>query len=102
VIFIGMARYLCQDPKVSLTWPVDEMTTLDVASVSLLFAMLRDSGIKLFGAVPTRDTNFQRHFDTRVALDFKRGAGVMSDQLPNSNQFSARLQQTGNTEAVSQ
>jgi hypothetical protein len=57
VIFIGMARYMYPESKVSLTWPVDEMATLVVANASLLFAILR-------------------HFDTRVALDFKRGAGL--------------------------
>lgn len=91
VIFVGMARYLCPDKNVILTWPVDEIGTLDPANVARLFSMLKESGIKLFSALPSMEDSYLRHFGTKVMLERTRGASMMVGQAPSVNKFAEKL-----------
>lgn len=81
VIFVGMSRYLCPDRDVALTWPVDELATLDPANVSSLFAMLDRNKISMFSAFPSLDYNLLQHFSNRYVLHRTKGVMELLDDL---------------------
>lgn len=90
-IYIGMSRYLCPDPNVSLTWPVDELSTIDLENISSLFNMLDKANIRLFSAFPTKEHNILKHFDICHELDFKKGAMIMKNELPDIDNLTDKL-----------
>jgi hypothetical protein len=91
VIFIGMARYLCPNRDVTLTWPVDELATLHPSNVSLLFSMLKENNISMFSAMPGTDANLLRHFNHRLTLDQKKGVSIIPKTSQNLDRFKKLL-----------
>lgn len=91
VIFIGMSRYLCPNPNVRLTWPVDELATLAPRNVALLFSMLEEHNIVMFAAMPSSDANLLRHFNKRVLLDKDKGVSTIASSLAVTSKFRAKL-----------
>lgn len=97
-IYIGMSRYLCPDPNVSLTWPVDELSTIDLENIASLFNMLDSANIRLFSAFPTKEHNILKHFDTIDELDFNKGAMTMTSDLPQLDKLTGKLMSVAEVE----
>lgn len=74
VIFVGLSRYLCPNHDIQLTWPIDELASLDPMNVSSLFTMLNNNNIWMLSAFPSTDFNLLQHFDHRYLLDRMDGA----------------------------
>lgn len=74
VIFVGLSRYLCPNHDIQLTWPIDELASLDPMNVSSLFTMLNNNNIWMLSAFPSTDFNLLQHFDHRYLLDRTDGA----------------------------
>jgi hypothetical protein len=68
VIFIGMARYLCPNPRIALHWPVDELANLSPENIAKLFEMFDDAGLYFFSAFPSTDPNLLRFFKYRTLI----------------------------------
>ena len=92
-IYIGMSRYLCPDEKVSLTWPVDELSTIDLDNIANLFSMLNAVNIRLFSAFPTKEHNILKHFDTCHELVYNQGAMTMLKEAPEVSELAEQLKQ---------
>lgn len=92
-IYIGMSRYLCPDNNVSLTWPVDELSTIDLDNIANLFSMLNAVNIRLFSAFPTKEHNILKHFDTCHELVYKKGAMTMLKEAPEISLLAEQLKQ---------
>lgn len=92
VIFLGMSRFLCPDVSTPLTWPVDEIATLEAGNVSRLFAMLEVNNIRMLAAMPNKDASTLRHFKTRLSLDVNAGVAEMRQTAPDPLGFVTKLQ----------
>ncbi len=92
-IYIGMSRYLCPDENVTLTWPVDELSTIDLDNIASLFSMLNAVNIRLFSAFPTKEHNILKHFDTCHELVYRKGAMTMLKEAPEVSQLAEQLKQ---------
>ena len=95
VIFVGLSRYLCPDDKVTLTWPVDELATLDPKNVAALFTMLKNNNIEVFSAFPSTDFNLLQHFANRFTLDRKTGARQFLDSAEDLTQVDKFINKLG-------
>lgn len=73
VIFVGLSRYLCPNHEIQLTWPIDELASLDPMNVSSLFTMLNHNNIWMLSAFPSTDFNLLQHFEHRYLLDRTTG-----------------------------
>ena len=91
VIFRALARYLCPDERIRLTWPIDEIGTLDASNLSLLFDMLRESNITMIGAVPTTDPVTLRHFKYKWIIDRESGVKAFKSSTKSIDQATNKL-----------
>jgi hypothetical protein len=80
VIFMGMARYLCPNEKISLHWPIDELAALSPENIAKLFHMFEESGIYCFSAFPSTDPNLLKFFKHRKLIDRKVGIRNLIEQ----------------------
>ena len=73
VVFVGMSRYLCPNPEVTITWPIDELQCLEDENIVKLFEMFSKENIALFSAFPREDHNILKWFANRMFIDPKHG-----------------------------
>ena len=91
VIFRALARYLCPDERIRLTWPIDEIGTLDASNLSLLFDMLQESNITMVGAVPTTDPVTLKHFKYKWIIDRESGIKAFKSSTKSIEQATDKL-----------
>ncbi|MDT8878358.1 ATP-binding protein [Halomonas saccharevitans] len=77
ILFSGLTRYLCRDPQVNITWPIDELGKLDPKNVAKIFRMMADYNITLLCAQPKLHSDVQRHFTQKVSLSKDGGVRIM-------------------------
>ena len=94
VIFVGLSRYLCSDREITLTWPVDELATLDPSNVSRVFSMLDENNIQVFSAFPSTDYNLLQHFENRFILSRSDGARELTDDIVQEEANVAKMAST--------
>ncbi|WP_017429339.1 MULTISPECIES: ATP-binding protein [Halomonadaceae] len=78
VLFSALTRYLCPNPDICITWPIDELGQLAPENIVRVFTMMRERNIALFCAEPRLSHELQSHFSHRVALSNKRGVMTMA------------------------
>lgn len=76
VVFCGMTRFLCQDKKVTIHWPLDELGKISVSNLTILFNMMTDQSISLFTAQPDPHHGTLKFFTTKNHV--VKGMGVKS------------------------
>ncbi len=100
VLFSALARYLCPDERVNITWPIDELGELAPENSVKLFRMMDDRNISLFCAEPRITTDLLRYFENKVLLDKREGVMSMVPKESNThNPLLAGLVDRGASEA---
>ncbi|TLF52751.1 ATP-binding protein [Halomonas urmiana] len=85
VLFSALARYLCPDERVNITWPIDELGELAPENSVKLFRMMDDRNISLFCAEPRITTDLLRYFENKVLLDKRKGVMSMVPKESNTH-----------------
>lgn len=67
-VFMGVTRYLCPDHTARITWPVDEIGTLDPTNIGLLADMFEENNITMISACPELSRPLRKFFEHRVFL----------------------------------
>ncbi|QFU02080.1 hypothetical protein FIU83_10545 [Halomonas sp. THAF5a] len=85
VLFSALARYLCPDERVNITWPIDELGELAPENSVKLFRMMNDRNISLFCAEPRITADLLRYFENKVLLDKHKGVLRMVPKESNTH-----------------
>lgn len=80
IIFSGMTRYLCPNEDIRITWPIDELGSIDPKNIQRLFAMMQRRNINLLCAQPKATPELLRRFDHKMRLDKNLGAMTVSNR----------------------
>lgn len=74
-IFAGLSRMLCQDRRVNIHWPMDELGTLHSENIPRLFKLLDHYNIVMVGGFPTTDPVLLQHFENHHEI--RPGKGLV-------------------------
>ena len=89
VVFCGMTRYLCADPKVRIHWPLDELGQISNENISLLFNFMDRHNINLFCAQPNPNEILRKFF--AIKSEVKRGQGIERYRPPSHSRTNVLL-----------
>lgn len=67
-IFMSMTRYLCPDDAIRITWPIDELASLDDRNIAALTDMLEQYNLTMLCACPKLDHNLRKFFENKYRL----------------------------------
>lgn len=90
VIFTGISRYLCPNPKIALHWPIDELAAISATNISLFFSMMDEAGHYCFTAFPDTNPTVLQFFDHKVL--FEKSGGVREFRVGEAHQNSEDYQ----------
>jgi Protein of unknown function (DUF3584) len=100
-VFMGLTRYLCPDPKIRITWPIDELGTLSANNISRLAVMMDQANLTMISACPKLDHGLRKFFENKISLKDGRVyiyGEHQTQQDPDQKKLFARLCKQQSTE----
>lgn len=100
-VFMGLTRYLCPDPKIRITWPIDELGTLSANNISRLADMMDQANLTMISACPKLDHGLRKFFENKISLKDGRVyiyGEHQTQQDPDQKKLFARLSKQQSTE----
>lgn len=77
ILFSSLTRYLCPNPAINLSWPIDELGELATGNIDKLFDMMHQRNISLFCAEPKFSPELQDFFDDRIFISKEDGVRII-------------------------